>query len=252
MANLRICGCGNRYYSHSDRPLKGPVICSACRNVNRWRECEHCGSKFLAKWRNDPKVYCSTACMGAAKKVLWERPCLECGTMYKPKRKSARWCSEQCAGIGRRKPEVPCAWCGELFWGRKGAKYCGRACAGKAKRKKARTSPVCGLRYYADLMLLYKALVLRAMIREAREWHVRRAVEFAGGLGMRPHELPTDSVTDLVSLNLRYGLRGELMVETARRYGVPVIEVQSSPEGAYALTRFVKTTDSAVPGSKIR
>lgn len=144
MANLRICACGNRYYGHSDRPLKGPVICSTCRMINRWRECAHCGVRFLASWRNDPKVYCSKACTGAAKKTRFERPCLECGTMYKPKRESARWCSKECAGIGRRKPEVPCAQCGELFWGKRGQIFCGYACMGKSRRGpdyKPKTSP---------------------------------------------------------------------------------------------------------------
>lgn len=251
--NKRYCSQCDDHKGYTPRAeYKGRdvvTVCSRCRSVDMWRKCEYegCGSSFLVHFRGSPQRYCSEACAGLAKKILWERPCTVCGTPFKPKRESAKYCSLACMGKGHRKlADRVCEHCGQTFRPvNSKARFCDKTCYRASLRKPEAPAEEPGTPIDDFLAEMeepeapakapesdppgfdpYTADPVHVLLRSAREWHIERARETLQS-GER-WTVGADALSDLISLNLRYGLPGETVVATARRYGVEPAKVESS------------------------
>lgn len=63
------------------------------------------------------------------------KPCVTCGTIFKPKDARAQFCSVVCRALNQRTPLSPCQTCqGPILWkrGRTARKFCSKTCADKA------------------------------------------------------------------------------------------------------------------------
>ena len=65
-------------------------------------KCKYCKQEFLSQRpKSRPAKYCSTVCCNRdrllGKGVLQPKPCLVCGSMYKPQRSTTKFCSNQCS-----------------------------------------------------------------------------------------------------------------------------------------------------------
>lgn len=122
---------------------------------NLIKTCEQCGREFHAD-RHTTR-YCSQACHFAAHRVT--RQCETCGveftvTCKTARRKAAKYCSLECAHIGRKDPSkrtgYTCEWCGKEFedWTYRQRRFCSAECQGygiNANRPKRGKDP----QYYA-------------------------------------------------------------------------------------------------------
>jgi HNH endonuclease. len=105
-------------------------------------KCVCCATEFTPsnKARKDTK-FCSNSCRdewhGAHAK---ECECKECGAVFKPSSRSARYCSDDCRSANakravKREFEHICCMCGEAFTGTKGQTCCGEKCARDRKNE---------------------------------------------------------------------------------------------------------------------
>ena len=96
--------------------------------------CVGCGKEFL-KTKGTTGLYCSPACWYEApgKHTFPEQACLVCGKMFFPTHKGQKYCSRDCADVGRRKPMTTekCPICGVAITYKPGREriYCSRSCA---------------------------------------------------------------------------------------------------------------------------
>lgn len=109
----------------------------------RAAQCDHCGRHFLT--RTAGRKYCSRACFHAANAANHERPCENCGKLFKskdtgPRAGWTRYCSKGCAAIGRRKEREPraCPSCGAIFFPKYPSdrkRFCSYPCSVRADGK---------------------------------------------------------------------------------------------------------------------
>lgn len=79
------------------------------------------------------------------------KQCAACGSTFGPRSRSQVFCSIQCAGRSKRRPEATCP-CGRTFRARwRAQRYCSRACAGSARRRAPRAGAClcCGVTFAA-------------------------------------------------------------------------------------------------------
>lgn len=81
--------------------------------------CAHCGDRFTPKSGEHQRqsdrgfpVYCSDLCKGraSAKRARSRSPvreCVQCGAEFRSEVKKQRFCSQKCAGYGRKKHQKP-------------------------------------------------------------------------------------------------------------------------------------------------
>lgn len=125
-----------------DRKSKSAMHMRAFKIINRERQpdctCEKCGKAYKPPNPNAPGRYCSTACAAAARTYIEERPCLHCGTVFKPKQSANKgkdvglYCSKACYSAAGRRAQFPksCECCGSAFMARSSrAKFCTPECA---------------------------------------------------------------------------------------------------------------------------
>lgn len=102
------------------------------------KNCEACGSEFKAK--NKSSRFCSRTCSSSVRKR--DRVCVQCGKHFWPRssetrgEKAQKYCSVECRGIVRRKFRI-CEWCGKEFWRTTNSqpKYCSPQCFTLARYK---------------------------------------------------------------------------------------------------------------------
>lgn len=121
-----------RYY-HDRRVREAYYL---ARKSRRPRVCPECGASFLAS-RDDAK-WCSTRCAAKARRVIEERSCETCGSMFRPpdSAHAGRYCGKACADRARRKPDKVCPTCGAHFRGKSGQVHCSRKCGAAQRRGK--------------------------------------------------------------------------------------------------------------------
>lgn len=104
------------------------------------RECTGCGQSFTPQPR---QVRCRKDCRRDKRKA-YSKPCAHCGTEYRPKTDTSRFCSNRCGALARGKRGSkyggprPCPVCGQIMepvdasWHPR--RYCSRECAIRAPR----------------------------------------------------------------------------------------------------------------------
>jgi hypothetical protein len=100
------------------------IAAETAKNLKqRERDCDHCGEPFIPDLNYKRRRFCSPECGHAAQKIesrrLLDRPCLQCGTMYRPKSDDSKYCSLECSGNAQsaamRRPPKACDACGNDF-----------------------------------------------------------------------------------------------------------------------------------------
>lgn len=87
----------------------------------RERDCDHCGKAFIRRIEKPMQRFCSKTCADQSgdRRQLADRPCLHCGTMFRPKGDRSKYCSLRCSAAAQseamRKPEKACDACRKLF-----------------------------------------------------------------------------------------------------------------------------------------
>lgn len=122
-----------------------------CRSCGRRGKatCEVCGTRFDRHPTSSGR-WCSAECAGLGRRRpdMLPKPCEQCGEEYKPIRRNQRFCSQECSGIALRRPDQTCPVCSRVYNDKHYAGTCSRACAGVLRRKEpeGRDCERCGAR----------------------------------------------------------------------------------------------------------
>lgn len=103
---------------------------SAKSNRVQPRPCLVCGTMFKPHDNKRPGKYCSRACRDAGKREVATVPCAHCGQRFKQDYPTQKFCSRDCNGASQAtiKPRA-CLTCGKVFHPRVNAQaYCSRTC----------------------------------------------------------------------------------------------------------------------------
>lgn len=101
------------------------------------RDCERCGKRFRQSRSYTDRTYCSLECANAVRseavKLHHDRACLHCGTMFRPRNASSKFCSRACMSVSfsvtALRPAKACECCGNSFHPRyKNEKFCSKSC----------------------------------------------------------------------------------------------------------------------------
>ncbi len=96
------------------------------------RPCIHCGTVFRPSEAS--QRFCSRPCHYQHTKVVRVRTCPTCGSKFHPKTKLQNTCSVTCAFRPKRVERSYCLLCGEMC-PRPRMRYCSKKCAGTARLK---------------------------------------------------------------------------------------------------------------------
>ncbi|MEJ6783774.1 hypothetical protein [Aminobacter sp. Piv2-1] len=108
------------------------------------RDCERCGKRFRQGSYKD-RTYCSDECANAVRSEATrrhdDRACLQCGTMFRPRYASAKFCGRACMSVSfsetTRRPAKACEHCGGSFHpSHMNEKFCSKACRYQAATKR--------------------------------------------------------------------------------------------------------------------
>lgn len=97
------------------------------------RPCDNCGAVYRPRDRS--YKYCSPAC-GAQRKKNKAKACLQCGTVFQEKFAEQRYCSAPCGYAAQKVDrEVKCQWCAKVFERPHGQEraFCSRSCTMHAR-----------------------------------------------------------------------------------------------------------------------
>ena len=81
------------HYKRSPRVERVAILCSVCGTMRSVLP------SFAARVTGS---YCSSVCAGEASRTLSEKSCEHCGVVFRPQRKTTRFCSNQCRSAARR------------------------------------------------------------------------------------------------------------------------------------------------------
>ncbi len=136
------------------------------------RGCAQCGTSYHPIREGSDQRFCSYRCRDASMTMLPVKPCLSCGTNFKPHDRISAFCSPSCSATYRfqsARIEKDCACCGNGFVAKiSTAMYCSNACkkrAFKAVRKAApaeQGSPVQATQAKQQVLLLLLPLTAAA------------------------------------------------------------------------------------------
>lgn len=150
VVSRRFCseGCARsalRYRDFRRRDTEDSAYAAVYESIRIIRnppvECSHCKRNFRPKV--DSQKYCSNACKRAARIMVEEKVCLQCGEMFKPhsryqnNNEKGKFCSMACKGAYQSAQTFArtCAVCDTQFISRsKAALYCSSSCTNKAHR----------------------------------------------------------------------------------------------------------------------
>lgn len=123
IAEVKYCSdqCGNihRLNRHS---LMGHAMnraeylaAQAAAREKRKVACAACGKRFLPGQVHDGNMYCSKECFGTVNRKLVDRPCDQCGMIFRPRERSRRFCSRDCHYANKRLSKRNCEFCGNEY-----------------------------------------------------------------------------------------------------------------------------------------
>lgn len=138
------CVCGAEFSVQPSKVARHKS-CLDCRSVNRKPPvtiaCVQCGESFVRKGHlGGIQRFCSIQCRWKSVRpddLPESRPCLECGSAFRPTVNRRLYCSQACHAASVRRQDRECGWCGLAFNAKrhraKGAKvYCSRRCKADA------------------------------------------------------------------------------------------------------------------------
>ncbi len=175
--------CGKEYLVNLGRSLSARFCSKSChyQSMGIRLSCEYCGREIRRSPSSiigDKHHYCSKRCHGLGIRTISNRPCLNCGRIYKPTygdfaptfHYESKFCCRSCMDeYKRNKTILICRECGKPFQTRKylnnTAIYCSREChyksidsnikAYRTRYLKGITGPVVE-KYMASKILQYK------------------------------------------------------------------------------------------------
>lgn len=68
------------------------------------RPCGHCGASYKPKYAE--QQFCSTVCMGAAKREIADKECVQCKKVFRPTTRTMKFCCVACSEEGFQKQHI--------------------------------------------------------------------------------------------------------------------------------------------------
>lgn len=130
--------CGSTFFRYTSQT--GKYCSMACKRQAQRKvqpqACQQCGTIFTPPATTTNSKFCSVECRNASMRIYdrTPKPCVICGTLFKPQTNKSKYCSTSCMAIGQTTlTPVTCKHCGRTFTPTKSNKrYCSRDCYSKS------------------------------------------------------------------------------------------------------------------------
>ncbi|OCJ38026.1 hypothetical protein A6U91_07500 [Agrobacterium tumefaciens] len=154
----RFCGvaCATaalKYRSYGTQPFKDSLGRAAYRILyqakTKPRECIQCQASYQPIREGSDQMFCTRRCRNISMTTLPVKPCLHCGTEFKPHKPTNQHCSMRCGAAHRYQTariEKQCVCCGMPFVAKiSKAMYCSVDCKKHALKVRRKTAAVIAL-----------------------------------------------------------------------------------------------------------